>query len=126
MASSFLSSDSAVELVRGTSSTLQLTVTTPAGVPIDLTGARVVFTVKCSISDDSPVLRKDSLVGPGEIEITSALAGEVNIYLEPADSQTLRVGKYVFDVWVVLASGARYVVVGPSSFQITPAVTVLS
>jgi len=83
------------------------------------------MTVKCKASDVENLLQKDSGDGAGEVDITDPHAGLAEIYLQPADTRTLN-GKYVFDVWVILPSGARHVVVGPSTLQVSRSVTVLA
>jgi hypothetical protein len=120
-----LSPVNAVEVIRGTSRTLALHVTDVAGDNTDLTGGRVVFTVKCKIEDEQNTIQKDSDVGPAEVEIVAAKEGRAEIKLVPADTRSLSLGKYVFDVWVVLVGGERHLVVGPSDFVVKAGVTVL-
>lgn len=122
---SLLDAENAISIVRGTSKTLQLCVKDMAGAAVNLTGARVILTVKCRITDRDPLIQKDSAVGPLEALITIPLEGKAEFYLSPVDTQTLE-GKFVFDVWVILSSGKRYLVVGPGDFTVLPGVTVLS
>ena len=60
-----------------------------------------------------------------EVEFTNPTVGIARIFLNPADTQDKDATEYVFDVWVVLASGKRFAVVEPSVFVIEPAVTVI-
>lgn len=121
----FLASENAIDVVRGTSRTLVLTVQDSHGDVVDLTSARVVFSVKCKTSDTTPIIQKDSDVGVGEAEITDPTQGEAKIYLQPTDTQNMTPGKYIFDVWVILTGGSRHLVVGPGSFNVKAGVTVI-
>lgn len=114
-----------LDVIRGSSKTLALTVLDETGAPVDLTGARVIFTVKSSPTDGVPLVQKDSNV-PTQVGIDSPRTGEAKIYLQPADTHGMDPIEYIFDVWVVLASGKRYPVVQPSIFRIKPGVTVLA
>jgi hypothetical protein len=116
----------AVQVIRGTSKTFELTVTNESGVGVNLTGGRVLMSVKRDISDRNALIFKDSLAGPSQIEMTTPLAGKAKIFLDPSDTQTLDVREYVFDVWVILSSGKRYAVVAPSVFEIVAGVTVIT
>lgn len=116
----------AVQIVRGSSKTFELTVLDVDGAAVNLTGARVLMSVKRAVTDARPVIQKDSAVGIAQVAITVPLAGRAEIYLEPSDTQTLDDREYVFDVWVVLASGKRYPVIAPSVLVVAPSVTVIS
>lgn len=120
-----LDTENAIDIVRGTSRTLALTVTDAAGVPVNLTGARVVFTVKCSVQETDNKIQKDSARDAADASVTAASSGQAQIYLQPQDTQGMEPGKYVFDVWVLLSGGARYLVVGPGPFNVRAGVTVL-
>jgi hypothetical protein len=112
-------------VIRGTSKTLQLTVTKPDGTYYDLTGARLVLTVKEGLSDDLPTIQKRSNV-PAEGAITVPRQGIAEFYLKPVDTQGLKpCCSLVFDVWLITASGDRYCVVAPSTFVVQPGVTYL-
>lgn len=126
MSGGFLAAENDLTIVRGTSRTLALTVKDGDGNAVDLTGARVVMTVKCRVKDVDPVIQKDSDNGVSEVEITGPLAGTAKIYLQPGDTQTLDPGPYVFDIWVILTSGSRHLVVGPGKFNVVPGVTVFT
>ena len=113
-------------VIRGASKTLELTVKDPDDSPIDLTGSRVVFTAKASITDTLPLIQKDSDKGITEVEIINPTAGLARIYLSYLDTGSLDPGLYEFDVWVHLASGKRYPVIGPCELEVHPAVTILA
>lgn len=116
----------AVQVIRGTSKTFELTVTDESGGVVNLTGSRVIMTVKRELVDRNPVIQKDSAVGPTQVELSEPKAGKAKIYFDPPDTQTLDVREYLFDVWVVLASGKRYAVVPPSVLEIVAGVTVIT
>ena len=127
--SSIVGSENEIEIVRGTSKNFELLVCDDAGDPVDLTGARVIATVKCDLHDDKVSIQKDSDVGPAEVEIyaqTGDDLGKALIKFSPSDTQTLDPGDYIFDVWVILSSGARHIVVGPATLTIKRGVTVLT
>lgn len=113
-------------LIRGASKTLLLTVTAPTGKPLDLTGAKVVFTIKTRVDDERPILQKTSAVG-AEAAITNAKGGVAEIYLVPADTKNLQIKQYVFDVWVILPApgNEHFPVILPSVLELTYGVTAL-
>ena len=118
-----------IVIVRGTSKNFELMVSDDAGAPVNLTAARVIATIKCDLYDDKISIQKDSDAGSAEVEILSqegSTLGKAMLKFSPSDTQTLDAGEYVFDVWVVLSSGARHIVVGPGPFIITRGVTVLT
>lgn len=115
-----------IEIYRGASKTYELEVVDGEDAPVDLTGARIVFTVKCDLSDPAPLVQKDSQAGPTQIDITHPKEGIAEIKLLPSDTQTMDAGEYIFDVWVVLASGTRGPVILPSPFKVLAGVTVLT
>lgn len=119
-----LAPESAISLIRGTSKTILLSVTTSAGKPVDLTGATLFFTVKVREEDEMPLIHKSS-VDIAQIEVTDAIGGAAKIYLNPEDTHDTDIGQYMFDVWVVLSSLKRYVVIPPSTFEVLPGVTEL-
>lgn len=127
--SSIVASENEVEIVRGTSKNFELLVSDENGDPVDLTGARVISTVRCELGDDKVSIQKDSSVGATQAEILTQSGdtlGKALIKFSPSDTQNLDPGEYVFDVWVILSSGARHIVVGPSPFIIKRGVTVLT
>jgi len=127
--SSIVGTENEIEIVRGTSKNFELSVCDDAGAFVDLTGARLIATVKCDLREDRISIQKDSQVGPAEIEIytqTGDTLGKALIKFAPSDTQNLDPGEYIFDVWVILSSGARHIVVGPDPFIIERGVTVLT
>jgi len=119
---SFLqSSPNALQMVRGTSKTIELEVSDENGDAFDLTTAVVWFTVKKRISDEIAIIQKRSS-NATEVVITDARAGQAEIYLVPGDTFALDVREYVFDIWVVKGS-KRYLVTGPATFELQNSVT---
>jgi hypothetical protein len=114
----------AISIIRGQSKTYALAVTDKNGDPVDLTGSRVIFSVKTSFCAEDALIRKDSNNGTTEIEITNALGGLADIKIVPSDTNTLDATEYIFDVWVVLSSGKQYPVIPPSKLVVEAGVTV--
>jgi len=77
---------------------------------INLTGATGVFTVKLLKSDASPTIQKSTAV-PAEGMIGAADEGEMFFFILPADTDSLDICQYVFDVQVTLADGNVYTTV---------------
>jgi len=123
---SILGPGNQIEIFRGSSKTYELEVLDGESHAVDLTAARVVLTVKCDELDPAPLIQKDSRAGAAQIDITHPKEGTAEIKFAPSDTQTMDVGEYVFDVWVVLASGTRGPVVPPSPFKVIAGVTVLA
>lgn len=123
---SILGPENEVEIYRGASKTYELEVVDGEEHAVDLTGARIVLTVKCDAMDPAPLIQKDSQVGAAQVDITHPKEGLAEIKFVPSDTQTLDVGEYVFDVWVVLLSGTRGPVILPSPFRVVAGVTVLA
>jgi hypothetical protein len=115
-----------IQVIRGTSKAFELVVSDETGAIVNITGSRIIMTVKRELTDADPIIQKDSAVGPVEVELSEPKAGKAKIYLDPPDTQTLDVREYVFDVWVILASGKRYAVVPPSVMEIVAGVTVIT
>ena len=117
--------ENAVSIIRGTSKTLEMLVTDSKGKPSDLTGAKVVLTVKETVGATNPIIQKISDF-PAQAEITVPRSGIARIYLVPGDTQTLAIKQYVFDVWVILANAKRFAVIQPSVFEVQAGVTLLA
>jgi hypothetical protein len=73
---------------------------------VDLTGATCIFTMR-QTKDDPIVVQKTTAV-PAEGMIGAADEGEVFFFLVPADTATLDICQYVFDVSVTKATGEVY------------------
>lgn len=121
---SILFPENSLTIIRGASKTLKLTVADENAAMVDLTGARIYFSVKVSDRDPQPLFQKSSN-NPAQAEITVPREGIALIYLQPSDTQNLDPHEYVFDVWVILANGKRYPVVKPSVFKVDPGVSLI-
>lgn len=122
--SDILVSANSVSIYRGSSKTLELTVTDSSGNPVDLTGSEIVLTVKCDLKDENPEFQKRS-TDPLQIDIYYPKGGKARIFLSPTDTSRLKPATYKFDVWVTLSTGKRYVVIPPSDFIVSRSVTVM-
>jgi len=129
--SNITSSSSSIELYQGESKDLELEIVeevkqtdgTLAEEPVNLTGAKVCFTVRKAVGDPEVKIAKDSLSAL-EIEIlTPATDGLATIHILTDDTSLLSPGKYVFDVWVVLSSGKKVPVIEVSEFIVKEPVT---
>jgi len=116
--------ENAVAILKGSSRTYEIRVQDEHCEPVNLTGCTMYFTVKENQSDIAPYIQKTSL-NALEIEFTDALGGVARVYLNPADTFNAKVKPYCFDVWLILTTGKRYVIVTPSIFDIQAAVTVI-
>lgn len=123
---SILGPENEIEIFRGASRTYELEVLDGESHAVDLTGARVILSVKCNLADSTPLIQKDSAVGASQVDIAHPKEGIAEIKFVPSDTHTMDVGEYIFDVWVELASGTRSPVVLPSPFKVVAGVTVLT
>lgn len=130
MCSTTATTTASLSVVRGESKTYEVTVRDAAKQTVDLTGAKVWFTVKERLEDISPVISKRNVAAGGsalEAEVTpqtGTTKGKLRIYLTPSDSANLDTTKtYVCDVWIELTSGKRHQVIKRRAFVVDPAVT---
>jgi len=122
---SILLPENAVSITQGTSKTLCLTVKDKDGLPVDLTGSTIYLTVKKNEKEKHALIQKISS-DVAQIEIPNPTDGTAKIYIVPEDTISLAATRYKFDVWVILSSGERYVVVAPSVFEVKSGITVLT
>lgn len=113
-----------ISFIKGTSKTLELTITDAFDEAVDITGSRVIFSVKTLLTDPAPLIQKTSDT-VAEVDITAPRLGKAQIFLSPSDTAGLDSQDYVFDVWVILSSGKRYAVIPPSTFRLEPSVTII-
>jgi hypothetical protein len=116
--------ENAVAIVKGSSRTYEIRVQDEHCEPVNLTGCTMYFTVKEHLNDVAPYIQKTSL-NALEIEFVDALGGVARVYVNPSDTFHARVKPYCFDVWLILTTGKRYVIIPPSIFDIQAAVTVI-
>lgn len=116
-----------LQIVRGVTLTLVLTVRDSNKALVDLTGSTIHFSVKKDINSASPVVHKNSGVAlEAEIDPDQVTnKGKGKFFLSPSDTSSLPPGNYVYDVWVVLAGGERHAVIKPSTLILKRAVTEL-
>lgn len=116
-------SENILEVIRGTSKTLELEVLNEDDEAVDITGARVILTAKRTLQDPHPLFQKSS-TDVTQALITSPRAGRAEIYIKPADTHNLESNfDYLYDVWVILASGERFAVIPLSILRVQDAVT---
>lgn len=111
-----------ISVYKGASKLLLLNVVSADGKPFPINGAKLWFTVKRTINEPLPVFQKQS-TNPAEIAIVAPDVGKAEISILPSDTQGLTTGTYIFDVWIELASGDRYVLIPPSDFKVERTVT---
>ena len=119
-----------IVIKRGQSSTIPLTVD-PLGALIDITAAKLWFSVKNRFEDVAAVIFKRNLLAGGVDEQikaadpqTGAGLGKATVYLVPADTLNLSSDEsYWCDAWVELSTGERYQIMPNTPFKIDPAVT---
>lgn len=95
--------------------TLSLVVNDHNDVPVDLTGAKITFTVKSKMSDpdDQSVFQKKNSAAGGsdsEIKVLDPAGGSAEIYIVPVDTESVDPGNYMWDVQITLANGKTYTV----------------
>jgi hypothetical protein len=112
--------DQEIEIYRGDNKTYEVTVVDADGAAFNLTGARIVFSVKSTTNDATYKfqLTSDTIT---EIEITDAVGGIFKVYLVPDNTNLLRPSKYVYDIEVQI-TGKIYTII-KDDFQIRAEVT---
>lgn len=116
-----------IRILRGSTKVYRLTVTDDDDELVNLTGARVVMTVR-NQAGGVQLFAKDSNVGIAQVEIlvqSGVTLGMADIKVGPSDTAAATPGNYVYDVWVILPSGARHAAIRPSLFYIEQAITEL-
>ena len=120
--SSILAGENQITISRGESATIFLQVLDSTNAVVDLTGGKVYFTVKVTVKDTTPLIQKTSDLIT-QIVITYPRLGKCEIILDASNTNTLDVGTYTYDIWVMLSSGKKYPVIKPSVFEIEESVT---
>lgn len=120
---SLLLSETGLEIIRGTSRTIEISIIDLDDEAVDIENTRIIMTVKKNVNDALPLIQK-STDSASQIVITSTRGGLAEIYLIPSDTHNLdpRVD-YIFDVWIVFPSGERFAIIPPSLFRVTEGVT---
>lgn len=106
-------------ITNGESKTWRLSVVDENGVAFDLTGSTVTITVKANVSDKTALLTKDS-TNPNNIEILDQVSntGKADVKFVPADTSSLSVGRYKYDVWVTFPDLNEQQVVKTNDFTV--------
>jgi len=102
--------DKSIELTRGDSAKIILSVTKDDGSDYNINGDTVRFSVKRSVDSSDMVFQKSMTTG-------------CIINILPEDTASLAYGEYVYDVELTTTSGDVCTVVPPSKFSILPEVT---
>lgn len=121
---SFIQPTNVLTLYRGQTKRIDLALTDEDGSALDLTTARIFFTVTKNPEDANPVFRKDSANGSSEIEITFPKLGEIIVFVSANDTITLEEGRYFYDIWVEIVTGqeiTRFPVIEPTYFIVKAA-----
>lgn len=103
-----------IEIVRGTTNTLEVDIVDDSGAPYNLgSGEKVVFGIKKKPEHEKVIFAK-----VGEI----VYEGKYRVVLDPADTENLPGGDYYFDVAVESPTAFHNVVV-PSRFTLVANIT---
>jgi hypothetical protein len=114
------------QIYKGQSATFRITITDEDGERYDLTGATLYFRVKVSVTTADPALITKVSSTPAQITILAQsgdTVGQAEIYLLPADTTALTAINYVYDVWILKATGEKEPVVPVSALVINLPVT---
>jgi hypothetical protein len=105
--------------VRGVTIALTFTVKDEDGQAVDLTGATAYLRVRPDLKA-APVIQLSSPATGIAIAApqTGATKGQFTATVPPADTAALEPGDYVWDAWIVEASGARHAVTAPSKLTL--------
>ena len=98
-----------IQIYANNNRTLRVFVKTPDLNVVNVTGAVGVLSVKTDKSAMTAIMTKHTNV-PAEGQIGSPDQGELIFYILPADTASLDIRQYVFDVKVTLSSGKAYTV----------------
>ena len=103
-----------VEIVRGTTNTLAITVYDAAGrVYLAAAGEKIIFGIKRKEDDEDLIFTKVGVTGD---------AGAYDVTIDPADTADLECGRYYYDV-ALQAGNAFYNVIEANHFIIQPNIT---
>lgn len=100
-----------IYLTRGDSARLQIAITNDSGEPYEVQeGDEVLFTVKKTVADAMALIQK-------------TMTEEGEILIQPADTEGLAFGRYVYDCQLKTAAGDVYTFIPPSLFKLTEEVS---
>ncbi len=108
-----------IELIKGRNLSIGITFRYGDGSPINLTGAKIWFTVKndiCLDDEDATILKRSLAAGGAEsqINIDDAVHGHCLALIVPGDSTNDAVGygSYYFDISIELAGKKKTPIIG--------------
>lgn len=101
---------STISITRGDTGVFSLDVKTASGTAYDYSQDTVLFTVKKTVFDSTPLIQKQVIY-------------EENITILPTDTSNLPYGTYVYDVQLTTAGGVVDTIITPSKFIIGEEVT---
>lgn len=112
-----------LRMVRGQTLKLRGTVVDEVGARQDLTAAVVHLRIRTDFKAAALISKSSPATGIAiSAPQTGSTKGQFIATLAPADTLSLVVGDYVYDVWVVVGAD-KYPVVAPSRLTILPEVT---
>lgn len=115
-----------LRMVRGQTFPVLFTVKNHVGARVDLTGATAHLSVRTD-AKAAPVVHKSSPSAGVSLAVQSGLTlGQFTATLAPADTAALVPGDYIYDAWIVDATGARWPLVAASRLAILAEVSVLA
>lgn len=99
----------------GDDRTLSLSVNQSDGSVVDLTGAKIWFTVKNRLADtdaDALIQKRNTAAGGGDTEIlvTDAPNGQAQIFIIPTDTEDVDAAIYSYDIQVILSTGKKHTI----------------
>ena len=103
-----------ISMVRGDSEALYVSCMENGVAREFVVGDTVFFTIKRNTSTDEKVIQKI---------VTEFHDGKALVEILPADTKTLPIGRYVYDIQITFANGTVKTVVGPATFEIAAEVT---
>ncbi len=116
-------------IIKGATKTYLLVVTDEDGA-VDLTAHTLFLTIKRTVDDANATIEKVS-TDVAEIQIITPQAtvtntGKANVFLLPADTNTLDPDKdYVLDAWIQLSTGEKHQIVVPRVVEVEQPVTLV-
>ena len=110
-----------IEVYQGQAMFVDFMFTNADGTPYDLTGRRIISTVREHVNSATIILAKDSNV-VGQIDILNPTAGHARVGWLKADTAPLAQRNYAWDVWLITANGP-VPWLAPSLWALRPGVT---
>jgi hypothetical protein len=103
-----------IGLTRGDTARINVDIKSGANTKyVCVTGDTLKFSVKGSVTDSTYVFQK----------VITDFSDGVQIVIEPADTNSLSVGVYKYDIQLTLANGDVHTIVPPNKFEVLSEVT---